>query len=497
MRCLTLAEALRIKGGRCHFLCRSLPGNLIGVIREHGFEVSELLVDSNGFKLPSSGAPTEPAHAQWLECDWRLDAEQSLEAIQAIAPDWLIVDHYAIDAKWEEMVKPHCGKLMVIDDLADRLHACDLLLDQNLGRQPSDYSMLVPAYCTVLIGPPYALLQPVYGELHDLTPPRSGAIRRIFIFMSGADKDNLTGLALAAFIELNRSDIAVDVVVSKESPFSGKIFESAHGHRNIHFYSNLPTLAYHMAKADVAIGAGGSATWERLCLGLPSLVVTLSDNQRPAAEALNRLGLIRLLGHYSEIDKAVIKKALDELLQSDLDCAWSERCKGAIDGKGVPRVRLALTAGSNSQLTIRPAKLHDEAQILAWANNKIVRLNAFSSESISADTHRIWFRGRLERVDSYRIYMIEIDDIPIGQVRFERQGEVWEVDYSLDTILHGRGMGPHLLDKAILRLRDEVGGGVILGRVKATNRASRRVFEALGFERLADDHGALRYRRTA
>ena len=172
---------------------------------------------------------------------------------------------------------------MAIDDLADRVHDCDLLLDQNLVAQMhTRYRDKVPAACGLLLGPEYALLQPIYAELHDRIPPREGPIRRIFISFGGADSDNLTGRSLSAFLSLNRPDIEVDVVITTSGPYAETIRRQVAGHGNIHLHSDLPTLALLMAKADLAIGAGGATVGSALP-GAANSCHDAGENQRPIA----------------------------------------------------------------------------------------------------------------------------------------------------------------------------------------------------------------------
>lgn len=321
MRCLTLANVLRERAVEVSFVCCQHDGHLCELIEERGFSVS---------RLSASVTATQSE-----------DAEQTRLAIEAsgVKPDWLIVDHYGLDQRWESALRTTVERIMVIDDLADRRHDCDLLLDQNLVSQfQTRYTNKVPAACGFLLGPEYTLLQPAYLELHDRISPRKGPIQRLFIFFSGADVDNLTGRALAAFLSLNRRDVEVDVVVTNDSPHVAAIRQQVKGYNNIHLYSDLPTLATLMVKADLAIGAGGATNWERLCLGLPTLVVTLSENQRPIAKELQERGLIRWLGHHDEVDESAIGSAISELLQQDLNEDWSRQCLATIDGMGANRV---------------------------------------------------------------------------------------------------------------------------------------------------------------
>lgn len=486
MRCLTLAEALHKQDTVAFFICREHDGHLCELIKQRGFAVKQL-------PAPKAGTQVEdtPAHAAWLGTPWQEDAEQTIAAINATGtkPDWLVVDHYALDQHWENALRPAVERIMAIDDLADRMHDCDLLLDQNLVAQMhTRYMGKVPATCAALLGPEYTLLQPIYAELHDRTPPREGAINRILIFFGGADSDNLTSRTLAAFLSLNRPDIEVDVVITSGSPNAEIVRQQVAGQGNIHLHSGLPTLAPLMAIADLAVGAGGATNWERLCLGLPTLVVTLAKNQHPIADELSQHGLIHWLGHRDRVDEQTIAQALDKLLQQGLDEDWSLRCLAAVDGKGVNRVCAALTVSVITPLRMRYATLKDEAMLLTWANDPETRNNAFHQETITVETHRVWFRDRLRNLDGCRFYIAETaDGIALGQVRFERQKHGWEIHYALAPMFRRRGMGRTLLEVALSKLRTDMSGVLIFGQVKGDNRPSQKIFEALGFVREGEE----------
>jgi len=345
MRCLTLASALRKHGAAVSFICREHDGHLCHLIEKCGFSVS---------RLP---APRAVPHDRYdfaqtvhLASSWQEDVEQTRAAIgdSGAEPDWLVVDHYNVDQRWESALRTSVDRIMVLDDLADRMHDCDLLLDQNLvGQRSTRYVGRVPATCAVLLGVRYALLQPIYAELHNRVPARGGPVRRMLVFMGGADQENLTGRTLAAFLSLDRPDIDIDVVFPSGSPCAQAIREQAVGHANVNLHCDLPTLAPLMAKADLAVGAAGATSWERLCLGLPAVVVTLADHQRPIADEQQQQGLIRWLGHHDQVTKSTIRQALKELIQQGLDVEWSNRCRATVDGLGVQRVCEALTGGSD------------------------------------------------------------------------------------------------------------------------------------------------------
>jgi UDP-2,4-diacetamido-2,4,6-trideoxy-beta-L-altropyranose hydrolase len=299
IRCLTLAEKLKDNGALVHFVCRTHEGHLCSLIEQRGFTVSRLSVTTT-----DPVVDVEHSHRHWLGSSWQEDAHDTSEILSSLdaKPAWLVVDHYALDHQWQKQQRALVDHLLVIDDLADREHDCDLLLDQNLVENfQHRYVGLAPDYCSFLLGPQYALLQPIYAELHDCTPCREGSVKRVLVFFGGADTANLTGLALKALMELEEVDVMVDVVVGRTCPHKKLIYEMAQNSQNVRVHDSLPSLAPLIAQADLAIGGGGTATWERLCLGLPSLVITLADNQKPIADILHRLGLIYLVGHIGDV----------------------------------------------------------------------------------------------------------------------------------------------------------------------------------------------------
>lgn len=332
MRCLTLADSLRSRGGQCIFVTREHDGHLAGLIRGRGFEA---IVQP----LELAIAPKTGCYGHWLGSGREADADATVAAFAGRRPDWVIVDHYAIDERWERRVRPHCHRLAVIDDLADRDHDCDLLLDQNaVAGAEERYAGRVPASCHLMLGPRYALLQPQYSELHANARTRGTEIRRVLVYFGGADAKDLTGLAVDALLALDRPDIEVDVVVEPTHPRARSLAERVAGHANFTVHSRLPTLAPLMMAADLAIGAGGATTWERCCLGLPTLVITIADNQIAAAAELHRQGLIRWLGHQSDANSEALREELKRLLGEGIAETWSKKCSKSVDGQGTSRV---------------------------------------------------------------------------------------------------------------------------------------------------------------
>lgn len=360
MRCLTLADALTAQGAQCHFISRAHPGHLLDLVRQRGHQVTSLpvpLPDPATF-IEVAGASEEtqaavPVHAAWLGCHWQTDAQQTGTVLATLKPDWLVVDHYALDQQWEMTLQPHYSKLMVIDDLADRAHACDLLLDQNLGRQPEDYAKLVPAHCQVLTGPGYALLRPEFAALRACSMQRrqtNSAIRRLLITMGGVDQPNATGQVLQALKNCPLpADCNITVVMGLTAPWLQNVRElAAQIPWPTEVVVNVNDMAQRMADSDLAIGAAGSTSWERCCLGLPTLMVVLADNQKEAAAHIEHAGAaycLTLGGHLHQQIADRLQLFLDKPEQlSQMSICASEMT----DGAGIGRMIVAMASSTNN-----------------------------------------------------------------------------------------------------------------------------------------------------
>ena len=335
MRCLTLADAFREQGAECQFVCREHEGHLMDHIRSRGYEAHALPRSSTNTSFES-----DLAHASWLGVDWLTDADQTCQALGSEELDWLIVDHYALDHRWESALRSFCKRIMVIDDLADRQHDCDLLLDQNYGSSAERYRGLVSADCAECHGPEYALLKPVYAERRAQLPARDGQVRRVMIYFGGgADAANVTRLAVQVFQAPELVHIELDIVVGAAYAHQSSLEElvAQRGKSTVH--RQLPDLADLMAKADLAIGAGGATTWERCCIGLPAIVISIAENQRPACEALSADKQIDYLGHVDQVNSELIRdRVLSFQKKPNLLRDLSEQGIKLVDGCGTDRI---------------------------------------------------------------------------------------------------------------------------------------------------------------
>lgn len=338
MRCLTLADALKQYGLECHFICREHSGHLIEQVNGKG-HIVHVLPHEPDRKIDCS----DPPHAAWLGVTQEQDVQACLPILQVLRAEWLIVDHYSLDIRWEESLRPYCGRLMVIDDLADRVHQCDLLLDQNLGRTADDYVGRVPEHCVVLLGPLYALLRPEFSALRDYSLARrrqNQKINRLLITMGGVDLIDASGLVLDALADCDLPEhCQITVVMGASAPWLRQVRDKAAKLPwNTHIVVDAANMAQLMAETDLCLGAAGSTSWERCTLGLPCVLLCLADNQKMVIEALSKEGCAIAL------EVSTLRTMGSRLLDSVLKQAWraaphlAERAASVTDGAGCKRV---------------------------------------------------------------------------------------------------------------------------------------------------------------
>ncbi|WP_173918952.1 UDP-2,4-diacetamido-2,4,6-trideoxy-beta-L-altropyranose hydrolase [Halobacillus sp. Marseille-Q1614] len=307
MRCLSLAENLRDKGADITFLCRKLPGDLNEFIKHLGFDIC---------LLTSSPSMNQNSQSPWLYSSWKQDALETIQMIRKGNIDWLIIDHYGLDRGWERAVRPYVKYVMVIDDLANRRHDCDLLLDQNLFKHPEKrYTDLVPPHAITFCGPQYLLLREEFKNINR-TKTRDGYVRRILISFGGSDPTNETLKAVRAIQFINHPDIHVDVVIGSSNPHSASIEHQCKNTPNIKIHTDIHCLAELMMQADLSIGAGGSTTWERCFVSLPSITIEVSRNQSEILSYLSELGVIYHLGMSKHVNERKIAQAIQQLITS-------------------------------------------------------------------------------------------------------------------------------------------------------------------------------------
>ncbi|MBQ9478489.1 MAG: UDP-2,4-diacetamido-2,4,6-trideoxy-beta-L-altropyranose hydrolase [Selenomonadaceae bacterium] len=317
MRCLTLAEQLRAKGYEAHFICRDLDGNMSRLIGERGHCLHLLPRSTEEFSLKG--------YAQWLTVPQSLDADETKAILNRLGTiDLLVIDSYAIDIEWETAMRPLVEKIFVIDDLANRRHDCDVLLDQNFHVDGGHrYDDLVPERCELRIGIKHALLRAEFYEAKKHLRRRDGSVKNIFVFYGGIDQTNETMKALRALTMIDLPELVVNAVVGGSNPHRLEV-ERYCRRNGFNYRCQVDNMAELMNAADLSLGAGGTTTWERMFLGLPTLLTAIADNQN-GAEILETGGYIIYLGKAQDCTEELIARSLESLTRDRL-LQMRERC---------------------------------------------------------------------------------------------------------------------------------------------------------------------------
>jgi UDP-2,4-diacetamido-2,4,6-trideoxy-beta-L-altropyranose hydrolase len=331
-RCLTLANTLRSQGAEVVFACRELPGHLLERLREQGF---------SAYGLPGH-YPDEALEADIESLlPWQADIDAMATALAAEAAfDWLIVDHYALDAHWQTLARRFAPRLMAIDDLANRRHAVDLLLDQNFSGTAQAYAPWIDKRCRTLLGPHYALMREAFQCEPVAIKP---SVRRVIVNFGGFDAVGQTYEAMKAMTNFPR--LEVDFVAGLGNPAWATMQALAEGRSNWRLQTHVSDFAPLMAEADLFIGAGGGTTWERAAFGLPTICVAVAANQQRNAELLAEAGMHLYLGTSQQVSVERFQQAIGLLVDNPwLRHSFARQSRQLVDGRGAQRVAEALLA---------------------------------------------------------------------------------------------------------------------------------------------------------
>ena len=479
MRCLTLANALAECGAEVTFVTAAMPEALRQRIAaaEHALVERPALADLDRTG-PNWHEPPLGGDVQ------REDVTATEAAVGRV--DWMLVDHYLLDARWHSAARRFAAKILVIDDLANRTYDCDLLVDQTFGLLPSDYDGLVPRTARVLAGATYALLRPEFSRERRAALDRrkeARPVRRILVSMGTTDPGRISARIVEAVLATT-PDCTLDVVLGPQA------MSSVPQHPNVTIHADSHRMAELMLAADLAIGAAGATSWERCCLGLPSIALVLAENQRAGADALDEAGAAVAI---ENID--AIPAVLGELLgDRERFARMSAAAFAIVDGLGTQRV-LAAMLGSpkqgSTEVTLRPATIEDAEALWLWRNDPIARAQSRNSEPITWSDHTNWLTAALAD-PSRRTLIAETEGVRVGTIRFDSTGHgACEVSLAVAPDRRGCGIGRAMLRAACAQM----GSADIDAAVRADNVPSRKLFESCGFRPIGGaEPGFLRYR---
>jgi len=487
MRCLALAEMLsQERSVSIEFVTQKFPKNLDDIIKKKGFILHSLPI------------PTKSK----LKCleDYCIDQDQdAINTIKAVIGkkiDWLIIDHYSIDYKWEEKLRPHSRNIMVIDDLANRRHNCDILLDQNYINNQARYDSLVSPDTIKLLGPKYALLRKDFFDFRNKVMKNIKKVKKVFIFFGGADLENLTSLVLKMLSNSDLSYLNLDVVIGSINPHIEEVRLLVDGHLNAKLHIQVDNIAELMNQADIAICAGGSSTWERMSVGLPSIVVTIADNQDTLSNDLDKDGYIKWLGSINKVNDMIIEDALRHAILNPQQLELqSQKCQTLVDSFGSKRIsNLLLGVIKAKELLLREANKNDCKLYWYWANDTLVRENAYHQQQITLEEHQIWFAKQLNSPNVIML-VVESEFGPAAQVRFDYSNSNYVISYSIARQFRGLGLGKTIVNKAISFLPDKQ-TSTIIAKVRESNIPSGKIFKNIGFLEVAKPHKSNQYMYT-
>ncbi len=486
-RCLSLADALAALGAEPRFVLRRHDPVAEQVMSTRRYPVIWLSPPS-GVLTPAEDAPVHAAWAGVTEVD---DVAETIIGLRAWVPELIIVDHYAFGAYWHVAIREalHCT-VVAVDDLGDRAIGADILLDANAAADhAAKYAGRLADGTRTLVGPRFAALASAYRSA-----PRYAfnvAVQSIGIFMGGMDENNASGAALQTL----RRDVgfvgAIEIVTTATAPHANALARACATDGNAVLSVDLPDLSAFYARHDLQIGAGGTSSYERACIGVPTIAVVLAENQLTVVPILDRLGLVRgatipgVVGTdllTGAEDLATV--ATDLIGQPDRRRELAERSLQLVDGRGAERVALSLLA---DQLTLRPAILTDAAMLHAWRNDPSTRAVSTNDHAIAYSDHLDWFAAVLAS-KTRRLFIAMVGALPVGAIRFDlSEDEAWEISLYTDPALHGLGLGPKMLAAGEFAIVNASDGNVAFhAKVERDNQASSRMFKRAGYRAQQD-----------
>lgn len=489
MRCLTLADELR----QCYaasvlFISRAHRGHLAELIRLRGYDVHLLPEPVVGFRP----AQDDVNHANWLNIHWFEDAEDTIEVVRHLKPDWLIVDHYAIDARWHRLLRPHVKHILAIDDLADRQLDCDILLDQTYGRQEKDYQSLVTRNCRLLLGSSFALLKPEFLKFRPqaINKRKSfSGIKRILVAFGGTDPQNLTSKILESLAQIDWITVpSIDVIMGGQSPYIDEIDKKIKNYPlKVSIAIDVSDMAERILTADLAIGAAGSTTWERCCLGLPTILIECAENQREICERLSKRGVVILIGNTASISHKHITKAIEQILRSKkLWQQMSSKSFMVTNGLGTKRTAIELNLPKSREglsIRLRPVTLNDAELLYKWQSNPLTRKYAHNQGIPSMNEHNKWLQQQTQRLYSLTELILHGED-PAGVIRLDPDSTEKRLTYLITIYVAPDKYRLGIAKNALSIIHWFLPFAVLKAEVNKDNIASHALFESAGFYKI-------------
>ena len=417
----------------------------------------------------------------------KADAFSATRILERGKFDLVVVDHYSLSDQWVQHIQTKTGvPVLVIDDLGRPWSSASYVLD-SAPDATMKYAMTNNSH-TLLLGPSYVPLHPRYKAV----TPRyeiEESVSKVVLFFGGVDAPDATSFVLSEIVHVLGNACHATVIVGEQNR-SKSILQSAYESDHVRFVDPADSMFEYLAEADLTIGAGGTATWERLCLGVPSIAIAISENQVPGSQLLGHNGCQMFLGRLADLRQGVVSDALRQLMEDQK--GRYELCingQALVDGFGSSRICEAIFPAPRSGWTLRPASGEDCVTYFRWVNDVAVREASLEPGEITWSTHRGWFLDCLTNRDKV-LLVAQISELPVGQIRFEKFANGVRLSYSVDSSQRGRGIGRWLVEEGIRALDGQLGGPII-AEVRKNNEGSARVFQSLGFQSSDQGNGVI------
>lgn len=455
MRCLALAQAWQAEGGAVTFITACDSAGLQQRLSDEGFQTVLL---KRVYPDPS---------------DW-----DATSAVLAARPDaWVTLDGYHFDPAYQRRIKNAGHPLLVIDDMAhlDYYHA-DVVLNQNIHAEQLDYTHGPDT--RLLLGTEYALLRREFWPWRGWQREISAVAHKILVTMGGGDAENVTLKVIQALQMLPLPGLEAVVVVGGGNPHYTALEAAVIATPWIRLARNIANMPELIAWADLAVSAGGSTCWELAFMGLPSLLVSLAENQRAVASGMTQAGAALNLGDHHELTSMRLAKTLtQELPRMTHRATLAQNGRGLVDGQGSRRV----VDYMQKKLSLRLVQADDSYLIWEWANDVTTRAASFSPDLIPWVTHAAWFAERLADPHCKFYLAVDASEAPIGQIRYQIEGAAATVSVSVAPAYRGQGYGVGLIQVGTQKLFIDTPVATIHAYIKPENLASSDAFARAGF----------------
>jgi len=466
VRCLNLSNQLKNNFKKIFFLMK----------KSDYLKINQKLISQNKCKLIIFGKDEK-------KFSIKSDASSTLTICKNKKINTLVVDHYQLNHNWENIIKKKIAKLIVIDDLANRKHNCDILIDQNYVKNfDTRYDNLTNKNCIKLLGPKYSLLNKSFNNKNRSSDKE---VKRIFIFFSTVFKLKLFNFVTSVLSKKKFKDLKIDYIIGNISKKkTTELKKRLPG--NFKLLPKSKDLYKIMKKSSFAIGSGGTNTWERINLALPSIVFCIAPNQKDICDFLNKKKFFNYLGTDKKCSKSQLYSAICDMIDNFKEKKEiALQNKYLIDGYGTKRISFFLNEKKFNKISFKKIKNVDTDLLFMWANDKTVRQNSFLKKKFSFNDHKKWLKKKLSNKKNIFLKLM-IDRLPIGQIRFDRKKNFYYIDYSIDKTFRKFGFGKLIIKESIKKYIRK--NNKIMAEVKKKNLQSIKVFQSLNFKEIENNY---------